>query len=116
MSWVVKVVQNFFHPVTFAWGLICILVHCAGMLLLLLAGLYYPDKTWSFKRFGAFAVLPLLFFFLHGFFPFPFLGYLFIFSPQSFSVWNSSVSSQSYLFSCFVPFVNLTFVPQSGVY
>lgn len=52
-----------FSPfVTFAWGLIYILVHCAGMLLLLSAGLYYPDKTWSFKRFGALAVLPLLFF------------------------------------------------------
>lgn len=43
---------------TFASGLICILVHCAGMLLLLLVALYFPDKTQSFI--GVFATLPLL--------------------------------------------------------
>lgn len=47
--------------VTFASGLICILVHCAGMLLLLLVGLYSPDKTQPIKGFWASAVLPLPF-------------------------------------------------------
>lgn len=76
--------KTFFIPsdVTFAWGLICILVRCAGTLLLLpLAGLYYPDKTRSFKRFGAFAVLPLLFF-SSCILPLFFFGLLVHFSPS----------------------------------
>lgn len=41
-------------------GLICIFVRCAGMLLLLLAALYFPHKTQSFKGFSTFFMLPLL--------------------------------------------------------
>lgn len=77
-------VQNlFFNPIDakFASGLICILVHCSGLLLLLLAGLNWPDKTWSFKKFEDFAVLPLLVFFMYSY-PFSFLGFLLIFPPQ----------------------------------
>lgn len=51
------------------------------MLLLLSAGLYYPDKTWSFKRFGALAVLPLLFFFV-CILPLFFFGLLVHFFPS----------------------------------
>lgn len=47
--------------VSFASRLICILAHCAGMLPLLLVGLYFPDKTQSFKGFWAFAILPSVF-------------------------------------------------------
>lgn len=61
-------------------------------------------KHGHLKGFGASAVLYLSFF-LHVFFPFSFFGFLVHFSPQSFSVWNSSVSSQSYPFLFFVPFV-----------
>lgn len=78
-------VQNlFFNPIDakFASGLICILVHCSGLLLLLLAGLNWPDKTWSFKKFEDFAVLPLLVFFMYSY-PFSFLGFLLIFPPPS---------------------------------
>lgn len=100
--------KTFFVPIdaTFASGLICILVYRAGLLLLLLTRLYWPDKTWSFKKFEAFAVLPLLVFFMYSS-PFSFLAFLFIFPPQSFSGRTASVYSQSYLFSCFVPFVHL---------
>lgn len=101
---------------TFASGLICILVHCAGMLLLLLVALYFPDKTQSFKGFRAFAVLPLpplLLCILLLFFPFLwFLLHLFP-SPPFFI--SDPFLYASYLFSLFVSFVNFAFVSRSSV-
>lgn len=77
--------KTFFVPIdaAFASGLICILVHRADLLLLLLAGLYWPDKTWSFKKFDVFAVLPCLVFFPYVFFPFFFFGVSCSFFPLS---------------------------------
>lgn len=77
--------KTFFVPIdaAFASGRICILVHRVDLLLLLLAGLYWPDKTWSFKKFEAFAVLPLLVFFPYVFFPFFFFGVSCSFFPLS---------------------------------
>lgn len=40
---------------TFASGLICIPVHCVGMLLLRLAALYFPDKITQLLGFEAFS-------------------------------------------------------------
>lgn len=93
---------------TFASGLICILLHCAGMLLLLLVGLYFPDKTQSFIGFlclcpstSSLLLLPL---FLFG-------GSFFIFSLPPFLVFRTSPSAYAaYFFSLFVSFVNFVFV------
>lgn len=102
---------------TFASGLICIPVHCAGMLLLLLAGLYFPDKTQSFKGVWAFAiVLFYCFFSVLSWFYFPPFWWIPIYlfpSPFQFAphLYFCSLS----LFA-FVSFVNLGFVSQSSVF
>lgn len=58
------------YSVTFASGLICILPHSAGMFLLLLVSLCFPDKTQSFRWFlslchaiSSFCSFPVLLFF-----------------------------------------------------
>lgn len=61
-------VQNFFHP---NWCDLCIRANLhsrspRSLLLLLLAGLYWPDTTWSFQKFDAFAVLPFVVFFMYS--------------------------------------------------
>lgn len=87
--------------VTFASGLICILVHCAGMLLLLLVGLYSPDKTQPIKGFWASAVLPLPFAPCLYSAPFFLILGFFIPCPPFFSFWTRSLCSLSLFFCLF---------------
>lgn len=103
------------RQVTFASGLICILSHYAGMLLLLLAGPLFPDKT-HLK-----ALEPsrcYLFLLLHVCIPPHTHTFFVIPSPSSpFPLFISicSLCSLPYLFSFFVSFVNFAFVSQSSV-
>lgn len=84
-------------------GLICILVRCAGMLLLLLAALYFPHKTQSFKGFfNLFHAASSFAYSLCSSFCFP--------SP--FSFWRSLSILVCLLF---VSFVHLAFASHSSV-